>query len=87
VSLIVAEFTPTTTLYPYVYAAEARVELTLSVADLTQYNALPHRDGRKSIVVLDRVTGKRWRLRHAACGGGCFCDATATEIKPREAQS
>jgi len=56
-----------------------RVTLTISAADEAAFGALPNRSARW-LTVTDTATGKAWKIRHASCGSGCYCDAVARQV-------
>jgi len=56
-----------------------RVTLALSAADEAAFDSLPNRS-RRWLTVTDTATGKTWKIRHASCGSGCYCDAIARPV-------
>jgi len=56
------------------------VKLTVSQADRSRFDALPHGPSSQSALVTDLNTGRRWRVRRADCGCRCYCAAQATAL-------
>ena len=54
-----------------------RAALEISEADYARFNGL---DRRARTIVTDVPTGQRFLVRHASCGGACYCAAEATLI-------
>jgi len=52
--------------------------MQLSEADMQKIGRGARR--RWSATVTDTITGKRYKVRGAACGAPCHCDAIATEL-------
>lgn len=64
---------------PRLKATGNRLQLTLKESDWAVANRY-RGTLRVRGVVMDQKTGKRYRIKGAACGLRCCCDATAEEV-------
>ena len=53
---------------------DAQRLLVISEADGNAFDALPHKSTH-SVTVVDQASGRKWSVRRAACGLGCYCAA------------
>jgi hypothetical protein len=53
---------------------------TVSAADRARFDALPVRDSKGSVVLMDLTTHEFWSFRRADCGAECFCAARADRV-------
>jgi hypothetical protein len=62
-----------------------RITMNISQEDMAKFDKLPSQQNKQTITIKNLKNGKKYVVRRANCGAGCYCAAEVVRIlKPRE---
>tara|TARA_Y100000389_G_scaffold204975_1_gene261485 strand:+ start:1927 stop:2265 length:339 start_codon:yes stop_codon:yes gene_type:complete len=56
------------------------IRMNISKADMDKWDKLPSRSNKKTITVKNLKNGKKYVVRRADCGAGCYCAGEVVRI-------
>ena len=57
-----------------------RIRMNISKADMAKFDKLPSKKNKKTITIKNLKNGKKYVIRRADCGAGCYCAAEVVKI-------